>query len=338
MNDVFESGDLLPVSFVPLESSHDYEEQRDTQNGVCRGCNKPLCARDRRASSKIEHDEEVILKSFIPPQFSPTKTQAQSRPYFFCHYTGCLFCPACFSNGATCPVPGNVLQHWDWAPKPVCNAAHRHIQRLWSVPCMDVSALHPHVIASNVAVKLAVALRHQLAVAFDACRGCAALDTELAELSRRCGVSSVLWEHESLYSMRDLSELRATTEESLRSTGSAPRGFIYRLKQVRTLFGQHATEHHCIMCHARVHVPCYVCEDVAHPVTIFDTNNVVYCPQCRLACHKRCGAPCPCPRDASSLLSPLPGRLASLSPQRAPNEHTNSQTTLSQRLFAHRES
>ena len=124
----------------------------------------------------------------------------------YCYYTNQYYCTDCHDNDMI-EIPGYVIMHWDFKPKPVSIKAFKIIKRNWNKPTCNIKklndTLYTHCYDLTTVKKLRRRLKKMKSF-IRSCRDGRAYVEELKQESREY----FLDEHAYILSMRDLVEIK----------------------------------------------------------------------------------------------------------------------------------
>ncbi|XP_057858996.2 uncharacterized protein LOC131067845 isoform X1 [Cryptomeria japonica] len=190
-----------------------------------------------------------------------------------CEYTGQLLCTSCHLN-ETSVLPAQVLQHWDFTPRPVCQLSKAYLDSIYDQPMLCVSAVNPFIFSKLPLLVHVMEMRKKLSRML-ACMRCPSQTTIQHSLRSRC----YLLENSDFFALRDLVDLSKGAFAALPCLMEALSKKIY----------VHIT-HKCSICHEAGDL-CGAqlkCEKPSSLIFPFQEGETMRCKSCGLLFHESC--------------------------------------------------
>eukprot|EP01006_Ploeotia_vitrea_P029977 TRINITY_DN62443_c0_g3_i1.p1 TRINITY_DN62443_c0_g3~~TRINITY_DN62443_c0_g3_i1.p1 ORF type:complete len:781 (+),score=130.33 TRINITY_DN62443_c0_g3_i1:69-2345(+) len=240
-----------------------------------------------------EHRCKDCLNFFGSKKKVVGKSEIHAR---FCNYTGFMYCTKCHTKQKA-PIPGRMVQHWDFTDYGVCKEAHTYLISIYNKPVLCLSALCPQLYDLVPALDVARRLRVQLGILFGVVKTCKKFDSSSFRMDL------YYCEDTEMYSMRDLRRMHSVQKSlgvknkqqysELVRANYDKNEMLIQMKKMRTILLDHVMKGCRQGCFVRSRHKCQLCTNT-EPLYSFDINNTIICPRCNRVYHKMCYKLQPC--------------------------------------------
>jgi len=199
---------------------------------------------------------------------NPNQSVSGSVQARLCYYTGNYYCPVCHWNDLR-PIPGLVIQNWDFSEKRVCRSSFRQLNALYKKMLINIEEQNPQLFSFVEELQQIKKLRQDI-IRMKVYLSCCPLATEQRLLLRLTDQQHFVDSH-SDYTLNDLAEINSGR-------------LIDFLTEVHADFARHI-KLDCEKCQAKG----FICEMCNSENVIFPFDALaISCDRCGAVFHKEC--------------------------------------------------